>query len=113
MKKSRILLMMIVALVSVAMTVHADDQGDKRKGKYTYRNIYKAAHAKDASVSLTPPVSPDTKTIAQWTKVFETKDFAQFGCKDAWDKLSEQDLKNICAYLVSGAADSPTPAKCK
>ena len=112
MKKTRIFLMMIVALVSVALTVQAEE-GDKRKGKYAYRNVYKTCHAKDQAAPKTPLVNPDSKTQAQWKKVFETKDFNQFGCKDVWAKLSAEDLNNICAYLVSGAADSPTPAKCK
>lgn len=105
--------MSIAALLCLALTVHAEDQGDKRKGKYAYRNLYKACHAADPAASETPPLNPDTKTQAQWEKVFETKDFAAFGCADAWAKLSDEELKNICAYLVSGAADSPTPAKCK
>lgn len=112
MKKTRIITMMIVALVCFAFTVHAEE-GDKRKGKYAYRNVFKTCHAQNASVPDKPTVNPDAKTQAQWKKVFETKDFAQFGCKDVWAKLSDEDLKNISAYLISGAADSPTPAKCK
>ncbi len=112
MKKTRIVTMMLLAVVFFAFTVHAED-GDKRKGKYAYRNVYKTCHAKDPKSPDKPPVNPDSKTQAQWKKIFDTKDFAQFGCKDVWSKLSDEDLKNICAYLVSGAADSPTPAKCK
>ena len=56
---------------------------------------------------------PDTKTQAQWTRVFEKKDFDQFGCQEEWSALSEGDLSDIYAYLHDHAADSPTPAKCK
>jgi cytochrome c553 len=101
----------LFTLVSIA-SVHAEE-GNKRKGKYAYRGVYKKCHAMDASAPAKPPVNPDTKTMAQWKRVFENKDFDQFGCKQAWDELSDEDLANICAYLVSGAADSPTPAKCK
>ena len=111
-KITRTATMIVVALVCFAFTVHAED-GDKRKGKYTYRNVYKTCHAQNAASPAKPPLNPDSKTQAQWKKMFETKDFAQFGCKDVWAKLSQEDLNNICAYLVSGAADSPTPAKCK
>ena len=111
-KMNRTILLIVIALLSVAFSVHAEE-GDKRKGKYTYRNIYKACHEKDPAAPGSPPVNPDSKTQAQWEKVFEAKDFNQFGCPDEWAKLSEDELKNICAYLVSGAADSPTPAKCK
>ncbi|MBU1169960.1 MAG: cytochrome c family protein [Proteobacteria bacterium] len=112
----KIFIVMIVAvfgLVSISASVHAADKGDKRKGKYAYRNVYKKCHETDPSVSLTPALSPDTKTMAQWQRVFDNKEFDQFGCKAVWDALSADDLENICSYLISGAADSPTPAKCK
>jgi cytochrome c553 len=111
-KKNRTILLIVIALVGLAFTVHAEE-GDKRKGKYAYRNLYKTCHEADPNAPESPPINPDSKTQAQWEKVFETKDFAQFECVDSWAKLSDEELKNICAYLVSGAADSPTPAKCK
>jgi hypothetical protein len=40
--------------------------------------------------SAKPPISPDTKTQAQWTRLFDKKDFAEFGCKPEWDALSEK-----------------------
>ncbi len=113
MKKSRIAVIMIASVLCLSFAVHAADEGDKRKGKYAYRNVFKTCHAQNPSVSEKPSINPDAKTQAQWKKIFDTKDFAQFGCKDVWAKLSAEDLNNICSYLVSGAADSPTPAKCK
>ena len=52
-------------------------------------------------------------TQAQWTRLFEKKDFEDFGCKPEWEALSEKDLTDIYTYLHDHAADSPTPAKCK
>jgi hypothetical protein len=60
-----------------------------------------------------PPISPDAKTQAQWTRTFEKKDFADFGCQPEWEALSEKDITDIYTYLHDHAADSPTPAKCK
>ena len=114
MKKSIIaLLIAVFCMTTLAATVHAGSKGNKRKGKFTYRKVYKECHAADASVSAKPGISPDSKTMAQWDRFFTKKDFSTFGCKAQWDALSEQDLLHILTYMKSGAADSPTPAKCK
>ena len=89
------------------------DLGNKRKGKYTYRKVFKACMERGEVESAKPSVNPDSKTQAQWTRVFENKDFEQFGCSQEWGQLSEQELMDIYAYLHGSAADSPTPAKCK
>ena len=91
----------------------AAEKGNDRKGKYTYRKVYKACFDRGAVESKKPPLSPDTKTQAQWTRVFEKKDFDQFGCQEEWSGLSDKDLNDIYAYLHDHAADSPSPAKCK
>jgi hypothetical protein len=88
-------------------------EGNSRKGKYAYRNIYKSCNEKGLIDSAKPPVNPDSKTKAQWKRVFDSKDFAELGCADEWTKLTEEELIDIHAYLESGAADSETPAKCK
>ncbi len=87
--------------------------GNKRKGKYTYKNVYKACAARGEIESDIPFVSPGDKTMAQWERVFEKKEFEIFKCSEEFKKLSEEDLKDIFAYLYNYAADSPSPAKCK
>ena len=104
------------ALIFVLMTTAAAfamDMGNKRKGKYTYRKVYKACMARGEVDSAKPVVNPDAKTRAQWTRVFEKQDFEDFGCGQEWGQLSEKELMDIYAYLWNFAADSPTPAKCK
>jgi hypothetical protein len=103
-------LVFVVTSVGLAM---AGDKGNKRKGKYTYRKVYKACMARGEVDSPKPVLNPDAKTQAQWTRTFEKKDFAAFKCKTEWDALSEKELLDIYTYLYSFAADSPTPAKCK
>ena len=106
------LLAVVFAFTSVNVCLAAK-KGNKRKGKYTYRQVYKACHARGVVDSSKPVLNPDAKTQAQWKRVFDKKKFDIFSCKEEWDKLSEQDLLNIYTYLHAGAADSPTPAKCK
>ncbi|MDC0357961.1 cytochrome c family protein [Oligoflexia bacterium] len=90
----------------------AEPDGNDRKGKYSYRGVYKACNARGEVESTKPALNPDSKTRAQWERVFKKKDFEQFGCAKEWEALSEDELNNILAYLWEHAADSPTPAKC-
>ena len=89
------------------------DKGNKRKGKYTYRKVYKACFESGAVDSKTPPINPADKTQAEWDAVFTSKDYAQFGCEEEWANLNETQVTDIYTYLYEHAADSPTPAKCK
>ncbi len=87
--------------------------GNKRKGKYTYRKIVKACFERGAVESATPKVSPADKKQAEWTAVFEGKDFSAFGCDQEWANAKEKDILDVYSYFYSFAADSPTPATCK
>jgi hypothetical protein len=110
------ILFVLTAFVFVFSTVGlslALEKGNKRKGKYTYRKVYKACFERGEVDSKTPPISPADKTMAEWTSLFESKDYKQFGCPEDWDKLSEQSVTDIYTYMHDHAADSPTPAKCK
>ena len=86
--------------------------GNKRKGKYTYRKVYKACAAGEVD-SATPKISPADKTMAQWKDIFESKTFEEFGCQPNWASLSDGDIVDIYSYFYHHAKDSPTPAKCK
>ena len=112
-RKSLIGLMSILLAASFLSAALALDMGNDRKGKYTYRKVYKACSERGEVQSARPPLSPDTKTQAQWTRVFEKQDFDQFGCREEWSKLTAEQLRDIYTYLFKHAADSPTPAKCK
>lgn len=112
-KKGLFVATALIFLFSAVGITFAMEKGNNRKGKYTYRKVYNACMERGAVDSAKPPISPDAKTQAQWTRVFEKKDFADFGCKPEWDALSEADMADIYAYLHDHAADSPTPAKCK
>jgi hypothetical protein len=113
MKKRVISFIAVVLAISFVGSAMAIEKGNKRKGKYTYRKVYSACFERGAVDSKKPPLSPDTKTQAQWTRVFDQNDFEQFGCKEEWAKLGDTELSDIYTYLHDHAADSPTPAKCK
>jgi hypothetical protein len=87
--------------------------GNKRKGKYTYRKLVKACHERGAVESASPQVSPADKTMAEWKKIFEGKNFSAFGCDKEWAAASDDDILDIYSYFYSFAKDSPTPATCK
>ena len=113
-KKSLITLILVVfTLVSVAAALAQGPSGNKRKGKYTYRKVYKACMQTGEVQSETPPISPADKTMAQWKDIFENKKFDDFGCKAQWAAMSDDDLMDIYSYVYNYAADSPTPATCK
>jgi len=103
--------MTIVTLISVLCFIGvgmAADEGNKRRGKHLYRKVYKECHGQDAL-----PVSPDSKTQAQWQRVFKKKKYDVFGCEEKWQAMPEEDLRDILSYLHGHAFDSPSPAKCK
>lgn len=112
-KKTVIGVLAAIFMLSTLGVAVALDKGNERKGKYTYRKIYKSCMQRGEVDSLRPKLSPDTKTRAQWTRVFEKGDYAEFGCQAEWSALSPEDMSDIYSYLWEHAADSPAPAKCK
>ena len=113
-KKLMVLAMVVMFVLSGATLLFAQGpDGNKRKGKYTYKNVYKACSARGEVQSKTPIISPSDKTMAQWKRLFDKKKFDLFKCSDEWSKLSEEGINDIYSYLYNYAADSPTPAKCK
>jgi hypothetical protein len=112
-RKGLFVAMALIFFVVSVGAVWAMERGNKRKGKYTYRKVYKACMQRGEVDVEKPPISPDTKTQAEWTQTFDNKDFAAFGCQPEWEALSETDLSDIYTYLHDHASDSPTPAKCK
>lgn len=100
-------------LSSTGIALASGPDGNKRKGKYTYRKVFKACAENGEISSATPSVSPSDKKMAEWKAIFEEKDFSVFGCQDHWTSLSDADITDIYSYFYHHAADSPTPATCK
>jgi len=112
-KKILLVLTAIVFVFSAVGVSLALEKGNKRKGKYSYRKVYNACFDRGEVESKTPPISPADKTMAEWTTIFESKDMKEFGCKEEWSQVSDEDMTDIYTYMYDHAADSPTPAKCK
>ncbi len=109
----RKLVFMFVAITfvfSLASFGFSETNGNSRKGKHLFRNSCRECHQEDATAK---PLSPDSKTQAQWERVFKPDNYNKLDCKDEWAKHSEQDLADIFTYLHKHAFDSPSPAKCK
>lgn len=108
------ILVLMVVLVSFSIAFAAEGPGgNDRKGKYTYRKVCKACAAAGEIESASPKVSPSDKKMAEWKDMFENKNLDEFGCKDHWAALSDNDLLDIYSYFYNHASDSPTPATCK
>ena len=104
----KIMITIVIALVSICFvtTSLAMEMGNKRKGKYTYRKLYKACMARGEVDSPKPTVNPDAHTQAEWEQIFDSRNFAEFGCQEEWGKASDKDVVDIFTYLYSHASDS-------
>ena len=83
-KKILLVLTVFVFVFSSVGISLALEKGNKRKGKYTYRKVYKACHARGEVDAPKPTLNPDAKTQAQWERLFDKKDFKDFGCQQEW-----------------------------
>jgi hypothetical protein len=107
------LTLIFVAAPFCAALADGGPEGNKRKGKYTYRKVYKACAEAGGVESATPTVSPADKKMAEWKEIFENRQFSEFGCLAQWEALADNDILDIYTYFYKHAADSPTPAKCQ
>jgi len=112
MKIASIVLAIFMSVCFIGTTL-AMEKGNKRKGKYTYRKLYKTCMERGEIDSPKPTVNPDAHTQVDWEALFDSKKFDEFGCQEEWSKLSEKDVVDIFTYMYDHASDSPTPAKCK
>ncbi len=113
-KSIAVLIVLVFTIIPLSMALAEDGpDGNKRKGKYTYRKVYKACMAAGEVESATPKISPADKKMGEWKALFEAKDFTEFGCLEQWGNLSDKDVLDIYSYFYHHAADSPTPATCK
>ena len=107
-KKIGLLFIVLVFLFVFIGLALAEEKGNARKGKYTYRKNCRTCHVGGGSAKELGPIS---KTQAQWDEVF--KGIENLKCKDQWAKLSEKDKADIYAHLWGHAFDSPSPEKCE
>ena len=112
--KRMISMVIVVLFLCVSLSyAQGGPDGNDRKGKYTYKKVYKKCAKRGGVKSIVPINSPGDKTMKEWKRIFVEKDFGCFECSEEWDALSDKDKNNIYAYLYKYAKDSPTPAKCQ
>ena len=113
MKKVFSLALTVLLLAAWTGSAVSMELGNKRKGKYTYRKVYKACYDRGEVESKTPFLSPADKTMGEWEKLYTDKNFTEFKCEEEFNSLSDKELLDIFSYLYAHGSDSPTPAKCK
>ncbi len=103
----------LLAIVFVGTGVlMAQVKGNQRRGKYLFRNKCRICHKEGAQGEhVGKPLSPSSKTQAQWKKYFEKDKHKEL--EGVWEKFSEEQLQDILAYLYNHAYDSPSPATCQ
>ena len=105
-----------IALVSLTMAalVSAAADANPRKGKAYFKKNCRVCH--DGNTADAPSLQPADRIIEQWERAFaDAEDVAECvpRVKDKTGvELTEQDLADIQAYLVGGAADSEQPMTC-
>lgn len=105
MKKTIKSVIMLSLATLIATSAMAADGGNPRKGKHLFKKSCKTCHDNGGAGG---EVTPMSKTQAQWDRMFDKKKHGE----EAWQGLSEQDLKDIQQFLFDHAADSPQPQTC-
>jgi mono/diheme cytochrome c family protein len=87
----------------------AGQKANARKGKYLFRKNCRACHQPGGKAQ---EMGPFNKKIKEWESIFAPGKYKEFKCNSEWEKLSEQDLRDMLQYLLDGAADSKVPRGC-
>lgn len=92
----------------LGLSTAGEKKANPRKGKYLFRKNCRACHNGGKAFEL----GPYNKKIKEWESIFAPGKYKEFKCKSEWEKLSEQDLRDLLQYLRDGAADSKVPRGC-
>ena len=97
-----------------ATAVSAGSKANTRKGKAYFKKNCRVCH--DGKTADAPVLEPAELIIEQWERAFTKEDDVAECVPRVKEKtgveLTEQDLIDIEAYLVQGAADSERPMTC-
>lgn len=99
---------LILSLCLFSLGIAAEKKANSRKGKLLFRRNCRVCHDGGKAQEL----GPYQKKIKEWNSIFAKDKYNEYKCKAEWEKLSEQDLLDILAYLRAGAADSKVPRGC-
>ena len=108
MQRSRPTILMLALILSVALAVSAAGKGSETKGKYYFKQTCKTCHTKGA---VGGEITPLNKKMTQWTAYFQAGKHAH-GKEPLTNYLSEEQLRDVQAFLTNHAADSLQPETC-
>jgi len=112
----RIIGLFVVALAALlaASVVNARPGANPRKGKAYFKKNCRVCH--DGKTADVPALQPAELIAEQWERAFTREDDVAECVPRVKEKtgveLTDQDLIDIEAYLVQGAADSEQPMTC-
>jgi mono/diheme cytochrome c family protein len=86
----------------------AAEGGSDTKGKFFFKKTCKACHAPGGSAKEVTPLS---KTQAQWKAYFAAGKHKK-GAEKLDSVLKPEQVKDVQAFLVNHASDSPQPETC-
>jgi mono/diheme cytochrome c family protein len=113
-KRISVLFAFVLVGLLAATAVSAGSDANARKGKSYFKKNCRVCH--DGKTADAPALEPAELIIEQWERAFERDDDVAECVPRVKEKtgveLTEQDLIDIKAYLVNGAADSERPMTC-
>lgn len=103
-------LVLVIVVAAVAAVVFAGEGPSETKGKYYFKKQCKSCHVAGQPGKV---VTPLNKTQAQW-KAYFAADKHKNGTEKigAGLPLKPEQIKDIEAFLIAHASDSPQPMTC-
>jgi mono/diheme cytochrome c family protein len=99
---------LIAAIPPVTPVLSAAGKGSESKGRYYFRGTCKSCHTKGA---VGGEITPLNKTQAQWKMYFASGKHAK-GKEILTKFVTEDQLRDVAAFLDAHAADSLQPETC-
>ncbi len=98
----------LIAAIPPVTPVSAAPKGSESKGRYYFRGTCKSCHTKGAAGG---EITPLNKTQAQWKTYFASAKHAK-GREPMTKLMTEEQLRDVSAFLDAHAADSLQPETC-
>jgi mono/diheme cytochrome c family protein len=108
MQSSRPTILTLALLLSLAVAVSAASKGSETKGKYYFKQTCKTCHTKGAAGG---EITPLNKKMTQWSAYFQAGKHGH-GKEPLTKYMSDEQLRDVQAFLTNHAADSLQPETC-
>lgn len=107
-KTALILTALATSLLLAATSFAAIEGGDAKRGKDLAKEKCKYCHVAGADGGTMTPLS---KTMRQWERFYKKGKHEKMA-PGTWDKISDDELKDIMQFMYNHAADSEQPETC-